>query len=130
MDPLDPVEMAMEPEVLASRRAFAHAQAQFRGGTGARVTSAAAASWYGSNVYPEGGALAVVRPGGALEDYVGEVLYIQFIEPGAERHVYVYVPASSGAVEDDVDIALARRAFLELVPLYRETISVAVAVVA
>lgn len=107
----DPIAVALEPEVLASRRAFPQAQAMLAGAPKRMVAPAATVTWHGSSVHPETGAVALVDPAGPLADLVGEVIRLTRVTPGATRRVFVYVVGSASL---DGDLSLTRRAFLSL----------------
>lgn len=112
----------IEPEVLHAQRAFATAQ-QLLAGVPVRQLAQREVGWYGTETHATQGAFALVRDGVGLDDLIGEVLRVR----AGGREVFVYVMGARGI---PVDIALARRAFLAIGRLSRESIRAVVEVVA
>lgn len=104
-----------EQEILDARRAFPKAQELLGGEVDRRLPGTIAVGWYDSRVSGENGAFAVVRLGGPYDDLIGEILRVS----ADDRTVFVYV-LGRGAVP--TDLALARRAFLDLGVLALESL--------
>lgn len=111
-----------EPEILMGLRGFPDAQLDLAGSALSQWPGIVDVSWYDTAIRPEVGSFAVVRDGGPMGDLVGEILRIVY----GERSVFVYC---IGASDVPTDLALARRAFLALDVLNRESISVLVQVI-
>jgi hypothetical protein len=107
--------------VLAGRRGLPGAQGELMGA--ARLLGYFSIGWYGTSVSDEIGSFALANPDGPLVDYVGEVLQVTL----QHRTVYVYLLGTSREIESD--IALTRRAFLEISLLPLDPIGALVAVV-
>lgn len=112
-------------ELLASLP-FVTAQTALAGPVEPRSTRHTACSWHGLRVDSLRGSFAVVRTGSPLENLVGERLLVTDLR--TRRTVYVYCRAEAVDLPDD--LTLARRAFLALRPLWTETASVKVEVLA
>lgn len=106
-----------EPNLMIVRRSFPSAQEVFSSMSpeGADVRSIEV-GWHGTGVYPEDGAVAVVRIGGPLTDLVGEVLRVgrEGVPSDLSTPVYVWC---MGEAECPADLSLTRRAFLAFAPL-------------
>jgi hypothetical protein len=115
----------VEEEVHIGRRAFAEAQAQFRGPALTRLPGLIAVGWYDGDVEPEAGSFCVVRTGGPFDDdsIIGEVLAFTYEQ---RPTVYAYCLGSREVADD---IALYRRAFLAVRNLAMETADCVVEVV-
>lgn len=115
--------MAVEPELLVARRAFPTAQRLLAGVAMRRLPSRIEVGWFGTEVEPEAGAVAIVRLGAGLDDLIGEVLRVEV----GDRSIFVYVLGARGI---PTDLAVARRAFLALGLLSHEALPAVVEVVA
>lgn len=112
-------------ELLASLP-FASAQKALPGPVVPRTARHTICSWHGLRIDSLRGSFAVVRTGSPLEDLVGERLRVTDLR--TRRVVYVYCRAEVIDLPDD--LTLARRAFLALRPLWTETASVKIEVLA
>lgn len=112
----------VEPEVLHARRAFADAQGLLAGEPTAALPTRVQVGWYDTSVHPETGSFAVVAADSGLDDWIGEVLFVQ----ANGRACFVYV---MGGAEVPTPLALARRAFCALGALSTEELSSLVQVV-
>lgn len=110
-DFLDPITAQLEPELMASRRAFPVAQALLAGGAQRTAAAAAQVEWHDSVEHPETGAVALAPISGEFSDLVGEIVKVTRTDGG--RSVYVYVVGSTD-LPDGVALSLARRPFLAL----------------
>jgi len=102
-----------EQEILDGQRAWTYSQAAFEGGTVRELTEAATLGWYGTRTHVLEGAFGVVRPG--LEDLVGEVVRFTY----QRRAAVIYLLAVRDIPQD---IAVTRRAWMALAPLYQAEI--------
>ncbi|MBA2751593.1 MAG: hypothetical protein H0U41_05050 [Actinobacteria bacterium] len=110
----------IEDELNATRRAFAKAQLLLAG-SASRLVGQADVGWHGTSVHEESGSVCLVRFGSDYADLVGE--YLLFTVGPNSLVAYCYERADVAA-----DISLARRPFLHLAGLYRDTISARVEV--
>lgn len=73
------------------------------------------AGWYGTITDPEVGAFAIVKAGSNMEQFLGERIRIRVRAGRGSRSVFVYVHSMTDDLGDpDIEIALSRRAFLEI----------------
>lgn len=116
------------PPLIPTEQLAAMGWASSQRGLGGSVVSrpeiTVSAEWHGTGeVDSNRGAFAVVAEGGPLADAVGDVLLVK----RGRATAYVYVTASSD--ELDMDLSLARRAFMQLGDLSEESLPVRVQVV-
>lgn len=112
----------VDEEILLARRALPKAQELLAGEVQASSAQSIEVGWYDQNLDVEVPAFAVVHPAGDYADLVGEILKVS--RRGKSVFVYVHRSADAG-----VDLALCRRAFLELGELWEDTITATVAIV-
>lgn len=124
-----PLLTQRQPMLMICRRGFQDAQALLHGTAQRLASRRSNVSWFGGNLYPEtAGSIAVVDPNGALADLVGDIIRVTLLGPGEAPHVYVWVDGSV-SLEPDIELALARRAFLELSLLSAESLSCKIEVI-
>jgi hypothetical protein len=116
-------EPIVEQEVADARRAFPQAQVLLAGAPISQLPAFVSVGWYDSTVHAETGAFALVREDGPYTDLVGEVIRVSY----RARQAYVYVVGAT--LDLPVDLALYRRAFLELALLTRSSVSCVVEVI-
>jgi hypothetical protein len=109
-------------ELEASRRAFPETQRMFPRTPTRRIGSVVNVGWFGTDAYPESGAVAVVRVGGPYdegrdEELIGEFLLFTCFDGAVPRQVVAYV---AGAADVPADLALSRRAYSDLRPLWTD----------
>lgn len=114
-------------DLMTSRQAFAVAQAAFDGPSLRVASAAAAVSWHGTELHPEGGSVALVREDGDFADLVGEIVMLARPLPTVTRTVFAYVVGTAPIVDD---ISLARRPFMGLGILANEYVTCQMDVVA
>ena len=101
-----------EPEILDGSRAWATTQELFAGVPDPlRAHFSVTCGWYEPPVGEFEGAFALIREGSPLEEFVGEVIQVDY----ESRSISVYV--TGGSSDIDHDLALYRYAFLKLHPL-------------
>jgi hypothetical protein len=113
----------VEQALLDSRRAFPMAQQLLAGGVTRVLPARVSVGWHDTSIEPEAGSIAVVRRGAGLDDLFGSVLALT---DDAGRELFVYVIGARGV---PFDISVARRPFLSLGLLSRESVRCPVGVV-
>lgn len=107
-----------EIEILDAARAWETSQALFlHGADETRTRFHVACGHYDEVLDPNVGACCLVRQGSDLEELVGEFVIVTFLR------VKLYLYCVGGAPLD-TDVALTRRAFMELAPLWTATVPV------
>lgn len=114
--------MAIEQELLDSRRAFATAQELLAGVPSRRLSGLVTVGWHSNDVHPETGSVAVVGLTSGLDELVGEIVLVTV----DSRSVFAWV---IGARDVPVDLSLARRPFEALSLLAAESLAAVVEVV-
>ena len=115
--------MADDPEVLNGKRVFSKAQELFAGASVSVVPRVVSCTWYGTDVHEERGAFCLVKADTDLVSLVGDHLRIMH---GA-REVLVYCLGSNADIP--TEIALTRRAYMQLTFLATEELNVEVQVI-
>lgn len=111
-----------EPEVNLARRSFPEAQRLLAGVPGVLIGQSVPVGWYGADLDEETTSFAVVRASGLYASLVGDIIRVGF--DGSVTFAYVHRSADAG-----FDLALCRRAFLNLGGLWRGSILARVEVV-
>lgn len=109
-----------ESEIVAGRHAFVDVQSEWANYPDIRLDSAMSCSWYGTSLNDERGSFCVVNLDGPLSDEVGSYLRVSY----GLKSVAVYCVE---AFVIPFDIALSRRAFFALAPLWTPDLTVRVA---
>lgn len=115
---------AVEPEVAAGRRAFPQAQ-ELLAGSPLGNTVLLQVGWHDTGLHEETGAFALVRDGAGLDDLIGEIVRVSYLD----RHVFVYVLQAVPLPDVTPDVTLVRRAFMAIGRLSLEVVTAAVVVV-
>lgn len=116
----------LEPELLATRRAWPKVQELLAGVPQRRLTDQMPVGWHGTEVERE--AVALVRRGGSLEELVGEIVKVtRGDEP--TRSVFVYVYGARG-LDPAIELSLPRRGFMDIGVLAHDSLDCIVEVVA
>lgn len=105
------------------RRAYPRSQELLAGPPDRIVTASTPVGWYGTDVHPETGAVALVRSGSELAELIGEVIRLR--SPSGEAYALVV----SGSSDLTADLCVARRCFLDLAPLADRVVDMEVAVI-
>lgn len=108
--------------VMIGRRAYPTAQVLLSGVPLYKIPRFVDVGWYDTRIHPETGAFAVIREDGPLEELAGEVLRVTC----GRRSTFVYC---AGSADVPTDLALYRRAYLDLMLLSREAVPCIVEVI-
>lgn len=126
----NPAQAQRNMMLMTVRRAFPESQRLLAAPDRELATPGVGVTWFGASFYPETApALALVRADGALAGLVGEKLRVARVWPGGSESIYVWVDAAV-SLAADVELAVARRAFLSMALLSQERLICAVAVTA
>jgi hypothetical protein len=126
LDAVVPLALPDEERVVWARRSQADAQALLSaGGAELSLPLYYDLAWFGSAALVDRGSFALVDPDGVLGEYVGDDLRLTN-EDGGSLVVYVVGSQDMGGVP----IAVTRRSFLALAPLYLDSVRVRVEVMA
>lgn len=124
IDAVIPLALPDEERVVWTRRSFNDAQALLAGAAQPPLPLFYECAWFGSAALVDRGSFALVDPDGLLGAYIGEDLRLS--NDNGEAIVYVVGSQELG----DIPIAVTRRTFLAVAPLYLDSIDVRVEVMA
>lgn len=124
LDTVIPLALPDEPHVVEMRRSLRDAQAALSTAVVEAFPVFMECAWFGTSVLVDRGSFALVDPDGPLADLVGDDVRLT-TDDGTTVSVYVVGSQAMGT-----PIAVARRPFLALAPLTRDSVSVEVAVLA
>lgn len=112
--------MAEESDIVFARRNFIEVQAALDVYPSKMIDGVFTCGWYGTAINAERGSFCVVNEDGPLADRVGEYIRVSYLNGS----VSVYCLES---LTIPYDLALARRAYYDLSPLWTSFLNVRVA---